>query len=50
MRAELPVFMPAEILERATSPSEMPKTPPGNTLAASLTGTTKQHKLANYKQ
>ena len=50
MQAELPVFMTAEIQEQATSPSEMPKTPPGNTLAASLTGTTKQHKLANYKQ
>ncbi len=50
MQAELPVFMPAEIQEQATSPSETPKTPTGDTLAASPTGTTKQHKQANYKQ
>ena len=50
MQAEIPVppFMQAEIQEQATSPSEMPKTPPGDRLAAS-TGTVKQHKLSNYK-
>ena len=52
MLAEMPAFMQAEIYEQATSPSKTRKTPPGDALAASLTGTSKQHKLAklnNYE-
>ena len=50
MQAEIPAFMQAWIQEQATSQLETPKTPPGDALAASPTGTSKQHKLAKLKQ
>ncbi len=49
MQGEIPAFMQAWIQEQATSPSETPKTPPGDALAAAPTGTSKQHKLAKQQ-